>query len=409
MTREQPWSGYDIFQWSLKGKPSLRSLFAALLWTLAILLVAASLLILLWPTSLSGDHQPEIVGNAFFISSGLLDTGSDQGIMDQLQIRLQQIPPPATGHRYYAWLLDDKGSNALLLDALQTSDGRASLTYKGNAQHQDLLAIYSKLVITEDVVSPVPTHLSTDKTVWRYASELSAVPNPADTINHYSLLAHLRHLLAQDPKLQNLGLTGGLDIWLYRNTLKILEWSGSARDAYQGHDVGLMQRQLARIQAYLMGQKFLPEENLSATLSSLLANAPGSRVGILSVQPNASPPAYLDHILNHLLELTSSPSATDQQRQLAKEIQTAVKTAREHFLAVYEKIHTILHLAPEQLADAGTSALLNTIFTEANAALVGNIDPTTNQATGGVAQIHYLVQSLATMSVQACRGTGSCL
>ncbi len=39
----------------------------------------------------------------------------------------------------------------------------------------------------------------------------------------YSLLDHLRHLLANDPDLVKLHLTGGLNTWAYRNTQKILQ------------------------------------------------------------------------------------------------------------------------------------------------------------------------------------------
>ncbi len=48
-----------------------------------------------------------IVGHAFFISSGQISEHSNQGINDELLIELQNIPDPAPGNSYYAWLLGD--------------------------------------------------------------------------------------------------------------------------------------------------------------------------------------------------------------------------------------------------------------------------------------------------------------
>src|SRR5436190_19174470 len=64
--------------------------------------------------------------------------------------------------------------------------------------------------------------------------------NAMDMTND-TVLQHLRHLLADAPELTPLRLYGGLDIWLFRNTQKILEWAGSARDAT---DPAFIQRQV---------------------------------------------------------------------------------------------------------------------------------------------------------------------
>src|SRR5439155_8696228 len=92
-------------------------------------------------------------------------------------------------------------------------------------EHTDQLTSNSRFLITKDNEATPPTGPSLDPSAWRYYAEFSQRTNSLDP-KKYSLYDHIRHLLAEDPKLKPLGLTGGLDIWLFRNTQKILEWGG---------------------------------------------------------------------------------------------------------------------------------------------------------------------------------------
>ena len=74
--------------------------------------------------------------------------------------------------------------------------------------HNNLLANYGHFLVTEEDASPPPITPSLDITTWRYSAAFPTTPNPADTVNHFSLLDHLRHLLAQDPKLKAVGSGG---------------------------------------------------------------------------------------------------------------------------------------------------------------------------------------------------------
>jgi hypothetical protein len=51
-----------------------------------------------------------VIGHAYFASSGLLSANeeSNQGIADQIQIKLDNITPPQQGMSYYAWLVNDR-------------------------------------------------------------------------------------------------------------------------------------------------------------------------------------------------------------------------------------------------------------------------------------------------------------
>src|SRR5207248_7987532 len=170
------------------------------------------------------------VGHVFLLSSGQVNEQSSQGINDELQIDLHNLSNPASGKAFYAWLLSDKKvteASSILLAKLNVTNGGAQFNYAGDAQHSNLLASYSRFLITEEDASPTPIAPSVDRNTWRYYSELAQTVNPVD---NFSLLDHLRHLLAKDPDLEPLHLPGGLDIWLYRNTQKIMQYSGSAKD-----------------------------------------------------------------------------------------------------------------------------------------------------------------------------------
>ncbi|HZR44555.1 MAG TPA: hypothetical protein VFB12_30870, partial [Ktedonobacteraceae bacterium] len=237
---------------------------------------------------------------------------------------------------------------------------------------------------------------------WRYYSAFSQTPNPADTTSHYSLLDHLRHLLAQDPKLRAAGLTGGLDIWLFRNTTKILEWSGSARDAYSSQDTGLMRRQVVRILDYLDGSQYIGTENIPSDLPSIEVDQTIARVALLQINPNQDPPGYLWHIGLHLRELSQSPGVTPDQQRLAIQINNAINNVQTWLQGVHSDAETLIHMTPDQLKQPQALTVLNHMFTLANYAFVGQTDPNTNLVKEGVSQIHYNDQRLATFDITAC-------
>jgi hypothetical protein len=166
-----------------------------------------------------------IVGRVFFTSSGQLDPTSSQGLNDMLHIDLHDLTPAAPGKSDYAWLLPEnthEEQKPMLLGKLPILKNSAQLT-SASPDHTDLLATYSRFLVTEQDASEEPGAPSLDSATWRYAGGIADTPTPGDE-NHYSLLSHLRHLLAKDPTIESLGLSGGLDIWLYRNGGKILEW-----------------------------------------------------------------------------------------------------------------------------------------------------------------------------------------
>ncbi|HZR40100.1 MAG TPA: protein kinase, partial [Ktedonobacteraceae bacterium] len=141
-----------------RGKGGLRGWMIALIAVLIVVVLGSGLLgafLFLRPGSVV---QKPIVGHAFFVSSGILSQSSNQGIADKIQVDLQNLPDPQAGKSYYAWLLNDNDSDTgplpILLGALTIKNGRADITYPGDTQHNDLLANYSRLLVTEENANP---------------------------------------------------------------------------------------------------------------------------------------------------------------------------------------------------------------------------------------------------------------
>jgi hypothetical protein len=331
---------------------------------------------------------------------------SNAGIADQFQISLQNIQPPAIGKSYYVWLLSDSKTQALplLLGTLPVRNGQATMTYAGDSHHTDILASYSRFLVTEEDASTPPVNYTLDKRAWIFGAAFSEVPNPKDTAEHFSLLDHLRHLLAQDPKLKAAGLIGGLDIWLFRNTQKLLEWAGSARDA---SDPAFMQRQLIRILDYLDGSQFVGTEKLPPGLAPIEVNPTIAHVALLEIDPTQTPPGYLKHIGTHLREITQSPGVSADQQALAVRINNAIDNVQFWLENVHKDTETLLQMPAKQLLQPGATKILDDLLTQANYAFIGQTDPNTLQVKEGVAQIHYNIQRLATFNIQPCTVKGA--
>ena len=386
-----------------------------------LLIALAALLILALVGSVLGAYfaffskgtapvAPTIVGHAYFASSGLLSPDSKQGITDQLQINLENIPPPQPGKSYYAWLLNDitMEFKPIFMGQLTVNQGKVELFYAGDALHSNLLATNSRFLITEEDATLTPTNPSLDPGAWIYYAEFSQKkPNPASPTS-YSVYDHIRHLLAEDPKVKAAGLTGGLDIWLYRDTQKILEWAGSARDFWKYNNAGssaFIHRQFTRIMDYLDGVNYA-QQDLPG--QSVLADPLIARVPLLTFDPqNQNPPGYLYHIGKHLHELTALPQTSAEQRALADQINQDINRVNLWLETIRNDVLQLYHMTDTQLFSNDGLTLLDSVATLANYAFVGQVNPHA-QVTDGVIQIHYNIQRLATFDIRACTTSDPC-
>src|SRR5579859_2868044 len=321
-----------------------------------------------------------VVGHIFFMSSGQVNENTSQGIADEVELDLSPITSPAAGKSYYAWLLNDDPAEgkALLLGPLPVSHGTAHLHFAGDLQHTNLLAVTDRLLVTEEDAGTPPTLPSLDSSTWRYEAQIPQTPNPSDTIHHFSQLSHLRHLLAADPTLELLGMPGGLDIWLFRNVQKVLEWSGSARDDWTNHGTDLMHRQLIRILDYLDGLSYVQTDVPPGT--PVLVNTRIARVSLLEFDvQQQEPPGLLYHIGLHLHGLIGSPGTTAEQKQLALQIDTAINKVSALLQQVRQDARQLVKMNGAQLLQPASLSLLDDMVKQAQDAFVGQFDPTTGE------------------------------
>ncbi len=353
-----------------------------------------------------------IVGRVYFESSGQVSPLSSAGIADEVQLDFSHLAPPPSGKRYYAWLMTGSvEGKSILLGNLSVSRGKATLLYTGDALHTNLLGIVNRFLITqEDATSSLPVIPTPEKADWRYAAAFSQAPNTAEN-PPYSLLDHLHHLRSSDPTLDDPGiqLYGGLDIWLFRDSQKILEWAGSARDAWgQGPTQNaLIRRLLVRILESLDGWRYALQELPPGT--PLLVDSRIALVAIREHNVNQEPPGLLYHEGQHLTGVAEAPAATQDQRRLASQLTEALDRVSVLFDQVRTEALALVALSPAQLDHSAQLARLELLATQARDAFSGTENPVTGQVEDGITQIHYAMPNLTAMDVVAiaCPTSGS--
>jgi serine/threonine protein kinase len=336
------------------------------------------------------------VGAVSFLSSGQGDPTRNLGVDDEVQIDLRQLPAPPAGESYYAWLLSDASvsdGQAILLGKLALgTQGQVSLTYRGDGQHTNLLAGFSQFLVTAESSQVTPVTPALDRGNWRYYGEIPQQPNPSDTAHHYSLLDHLRHLLAQDPELNALGLPGGLSYWLSTNTDQVRGLAASTPASWSAQNTIHLRRQLVRVLDYLDGAEAVGADLPAGT--PLLVDPHLARVGLLEFNPAVdNPPGYIYHVASHLRGLDSSPGRTDAQHALALEIVSALDVVRQELERARLDAKQLLGLDDARLLSPSTLPVLNDLVKQTALAFGGQ-----SQA-GGVVWIHARLQGLATIPV----------
>ena len=355
-------------------------------------------------------------GQAYFLSSGQLDPNSAQGIADQLQLQLHNVPDPQAGKSYYVWLLADRHPHAeqplleapikftlpFMLGKLTVNNGNVTFFYAGDSQHDNLFSIGSRLLITEEDANGTPKGPNADRSTWRYYAEIPQTPygNPS-----LSALDHIRHLFYKETKVGVLGLPGGLDVWLTRNTEKLMELAISARDDYntQITDSTVIHNLFVGMLDYLDGT---PNVHLDVPAGTpITADPNASRVALLTVAAIQSsdlasnPPGYVDHVELHLNGVIRAPDATPQMRALGTEIVQSLTNAGKWLVQVRILAQQLVNMKADQLSQPSTLKMLDDLLTDTTYAYIGQLNPNTNQVVPGVLQVHYDIQRLATFNI----------
>jgi hypothetical protein len=351
------------------------------------------------------------VGTISFVSSEQLNENTSQGINDEIQITLHSLGNPATGKSYYAWLLGDKNqteSESIPLGKLTIANGSASLLYRGDAQHTNLLQVASRFLVTEEDSGATPLLPSPDTNAWRYYGAIPATPDPNDP-HHFAFLNHLRHLLADEPILDEMELPGGLNNWFTLNTQALVQWTSNARDQWQNNNFTEVRNQGIRILSYLDGMSFLVQDlppasvNAKPTLDTRLAS-----LGLINIRgAGQNPPSYMDQLAYHLNGLINAPGSPSNIRSIAIGIQPVMSYVNTWLENLRNDDKQLLALGDDQLSQQTAFSLLDDMVFQANNAYTGNTDPSTGQFKSGVSWIHQQLQAMATINISTYVTTGN--
>ncbi len=350
-----------------------------------------------------GHASPTLVGTLAFTDSGQYDPTSTVGYNDIVTLSLHSLTTPGTGMAHFVWLLPDQGDDGtppLLLGRLSVKAGNAAFQYTSPA-HTNLLVKYSRVRVIEQQALNNPITPSPDSKTWRWEGSLPHTPNPADA-QHFSLLDHLRHLLAKDPTLQNNGIPGGLVLWMTRNVTKVQEWSSAAQGSWGSQmsdgDADLIHRHLIRILDYLDGQTYAGQD-VPIESSWLADPALPGKFGLLSYTQGQDPPGYIQHVNLHLTGLADSPGHTDEQKQVAIQVDSVTTRMINDLTQVRKDAVQLVQRSNEQLRQPDTLTLLNEMANLTQEANSGWFDMTTHENRGGSIWMNARIQQMATISL----------
>lgn len=389
---KQPW-----YEW--------KSLFFLIL-ALVVLVTGGWGLLRLLPQQSSSSTSPSIVGHLTFLSSGQISDTSNQGIADTIQIELSPLQIPSTGKSYYAWLLpdEDKPENTVFLLGKITVSGKGGNLSYTDPQHTNLLAATSRLLITEESTAVEPLAPSLDQHNWRY---LAQIPNQLAPKETYGFLDHLRHLLAQDPKLSAHHLSGGLTPWLYRNIQAVYAQTLRARDEGQAGGTTSttnVRQDVISLLYDLDGANYAPQDLPTTIPAFTPPDARLSSIGLLQLHAEQDPPGYLSHVTLHLTGLSSSPGATPSLQQRITLIISTINTVNAWLQQIRQDAKQLVALTDEQLQQQQALALLNDMVMNANNALIGKKDAATGNTQEGAEWIMQTIESLAIMEITPYSG-----
>jgi serine/threonine protein kinase len=364
-------------------------------------------------------------GQAFYTSSGQFVPGSARGVADKVQVDLQNLPSPPSGKSYYLWLLGDTNPidrkqalaaghlqpPLLLTNNLPLNNGHIHYVFPGTAQHDNLLAISSRLLITEEDAGLSPETPSSDRQTWRY---FATIPQQTIGTSGYSALSHIRHLLYDDLRSPATRVPGGVAFWMMKNTEKILEWSIAARDNWYGTNttdgqISLMRAQFIRILDFLDGVSNVHVDLPAGT--PIMVNADDARGAraLLTVDPLRqsqtnleNPFGLLDHTQHHIGQVARATDIPSEMRTQTSHVLEGVQHARVWLsqvrtltIALFKKVSS----SYAQMREAEVGKLLDDLVTNATYAYIGQRDPITLQIRTGVIQAYYAIQQLTVLTI----------
>jgi len=269
-------------------------------------------------------------------------SSSPHGFNDEMKIILPSLPPLASGMTYNAWLItDQKQSDAewLSLGTLtKDTTGSMQLLYPGDASHTDLLETHSALCVTTSAVNLLQP-LRSD---CRYYGEITQTPNANDRPDHYSMLDHVRHLLASDPTLEALHIHNGLMANFDAQVSKIAEWASATATETS---MSMVHKHMVRILDALDG--FCLVHNDVPAGTPLLVDTTSTSVGV--VRGSMQAPSYVGHIEKHMNGMLNSPGVSSSDETLARQMYRAMQIITSELSQVYVDAKQLVMMNDAQL------------------------------------------------------------
>ncbi len=255
-----------------------------------------------------------------------------------------------------------------------------------------------QLLITEEDGSIVPVVPSVNQADWRYYGAISSVPNPHDTMHHFSVLDHLRHLLALDPNLRAVGLAGGLQALLYRNSLQVQRLAASAQVASSSGDEVQVYQQTVRLLAYLDGTTQVQGDLPAGT--PLFVDPNTIRIGLLgSNSAHDRADGLIDQTMGELAALADSPGLTQSQHTLALQLEAELGLVKQMLEQARLDAKQLITRPLDQWLSPPSQMLLADLVKQVNLAVTGQGAPVMATSKGGVAWVSTHTQSLAEILV----------
>ncbi|MHB8597945.1 MAG: serine/threonine protein kinase [Ktedonobacteraceae bacterium] len=241
-----------------------------------------------------------VVGHVFFQDDAL-------GYNDMLRIEMQNIPAPAAGKHYVAWIAEPSG-HYVPLGPLTLQQGVATLLYSGNGTHTNLLPDVQSIVITlENATGTMPATPSLNAKIYM----ASFVP---------ASLPYIKNLLATLP---NSRPQASLIANLYETIKGMNDKAGSIVDSLQvTDDYGLAIRQATRIIEMIDGSDYASK---SGDLPAGIAGQLTLPIGLIS---SPTVPGYIDMVATQVDKIQQTAGNNSELLQHARNVSNAISDLR---------------------------------------------------------------------------------
>jgi len=320
-----------------------------------------------------------VVGHGFFQDDAL-------GRNDMLRIELQNIPAPATGKSYYAWL-QGTAQNAIPLGPLTVENGSGTLLYPGDGRHTNLLSVAIGFSITLENSGSKPQAPSGHK-VYQGIFDPAILP----------YIKNILYLLPSFPS--SLPTKVGIVAGLLETIKSINEKAGSIVDDLQGtHDYALVERQALRIIQLIDGTDYARSSGDMPANAQIVLPKP-IPAGLIS---SPTQPGYIDTLVVQIDKIKQASGNNAELQKHLQNINNAIADLQDWVQKM--RTYTVQILKAPRLSDPAVITLALQLKSVAADSYTGhtippNEGPLPIAGSAGAQQAYVECQYLATIDVR---------